>query len=136
MFDVRVFHPNVPSHKGKTMSQLYKQKEKSKKREYGERVVQIEKASFTPLVYSTHGGMAEEAAAFHKRLARLIADKKKERYSDVMGHMRTKLRFSMLRSTLIALRGVRSKQQHRYEPSLSFLDFGLIPESLSYEEPA
>ena len=99
-------------------------------------MVQIEKASFTPLVYNTHAGMADEAAKFHKRLAQLIADKKKERYSDVMGHMRTKLRFSLLKSTLIAMRGVRGKQQHRYESPLSFLDFGLIPESLSYEEPA
>ena len=118
------------------MPKLYAEHEREKKRTYEARVIQIEKASFTPLVYSTHGGMATQATTFHNRLARLIADKKKENYSDVMCHMRTKLRFTLLKSVLIALRGNRGKQERKYESPLYFLDFGLIPEALSYEAPA
>ena len=60
-FDVRVFHPNAPSYKSREISQLYLTHEKMKCKDYEQRVVQVEKASFTPLVYSTHGGMAGRA---------------------------------------------------------------------------
>ena len=73
---------------------------------------------------------------FQTRPTATIADKKKENYSDVMCHMRTKLRFTLLKSVLIALRGNRGKTHRQYESPLYFLDFGLIPEELSYEAPA
>ena len=80
--------------------------------------------------------MGEQATKFHKRLGRLIADKKKESYSDVMCHMRTKLRFTILKSVLIGVRGNRGKQNRQYESPLAFLDFGLIPDAFTYEAPA
>ena len=109
MFDVRIFHPNAKSYKSKSLPALYKLHEKQKKRDYGDRVTQREKASFTPLVYSTHGGMATEAEKFHKRLGKIISEKRKERYSDVVSHMRVKLRFTLLRSVLVSLRGTRGR---------------------------
>ena len=36
-----------------------------KKREYGDRVREVELASFTPLVFSTTGGMGREGAVFY-----------------------------------------------------------------------
>ena len=38
----------------------------------------------------------------------LIATKRKERYCDVVRHLRTRIRLAMLRTTLIAFRGPRS----------------------------
>ena len=71
----------------------------------------IEKGSFTPIVGSTFGGWGVEADRHHKRIATLIALKKNEEYSDVINHIRTRLRFSILKSVLTAVRGVRGKSR-------------------------
>ena len=84
MFDVRIFHPNAEAYKDKQISKVYLQHEKLKSKEYEQRVIQVEKASFTPLVYSTTGGMAPKATIFQKKLAKLISDKRHEQYSDVI----------------------------------------------------
>ena len=89
------------------------------------------------MVYSTHGGMAIEAEKLHKRLGKIISEKKKERYSDVISHMTAKLRFTLLRSVLISMRGTRGRerQARNYTTPLAYLEFGLIPEATSYESP-
>ena len=133
MFDVRIFHPNAASYKDRNISDLYKLHEKAKCRDYQQRVLQTEKASFTPLVYSTNGGMAAQAETFHKKLAHRIADKTMEKYSDVMNCMRTKLSFAMLRSVLISVRGVRGKPFRARQAPLSCLSFNLVPEVQQYE---
>ena len=75
-----------------------------------ERVLNVEKATFTPAVFLTTGGMSKECKRFVNRVADLIARKRKERYCDVVRHVRTRIRFAMLRTTLIALRGYRGKK--------------------------
>ena len=47
-FDVRVCHPNADSYKDLTPKQIYKKHENDKK--YAERVMEIEQATFIPLV--------------------------------------------------------------------------------------
>ena len=83
----------------------------------------VEKATFTPAVFLTTGGMSKECKRFANRVADLIARKRKERYCDVVRHVRTRIRFAMLRTTLIALRGYRGKKwtanmRHHYQKSL------------------
>ena len=95
--DVRIVHPNAPSYANKSMDKIFEKHEKEKKRDYNERVIQVEKGSFTPIVMSTFGGMGVEAKKFHKRIATLISEKRGERYSDVVNFMRTRIRFSILR---------------------------------------
>ena len=102
---------------------------------YGNRVTQLEKASFTPLVYSTHGGTAPQAETFNRRLAKLIAEKRNEEYRDVITHLRTCVRFTLLRSVLVALRLVRGRSYRQPKTPLSFVEFGLIPEAESYDGP-
>ena len=75
--DVRILHPNCPSYMDTDIKRLYTSHENEKKRFYNERVMEIEKGTFTPIVLSTSGGMGEEAERYHKRIANLIADKKK-----------------------------------------------------------
>ena len=135
MFDVRIFHPNAPSYRNKTISQLYGMHEKAKIKEYQQRVIQTEKASFTPLIYSTNGGMAPQSIIFHKKLAQKIADKRREKYADVINCMRTKLCFSMLKSVLISIRGARGKRTYTPEVPLSCVSFNLIPAMQHYETP-
>ena len=124
--DIRVFHPNAPSYKNKSIEQLYTSHEQEKKRAYNERVLQVEKGSFTPIVMSTAGGMSKEAAKHHRRIAQLIADKRKEEYSHVMSYLRTRLRFNLLKSTLVAIRGIRGRKAPEYS-AISNLSFNLVP---------
>ena len=71
--DVRVCHPNVESYKDLTLPQIYRQHENEKKRMQASRVMEVEKATFTPLVFATTGGMAPECQIYHKQLAELLS---------------------------------------------------------------
>ena len=124
--DIRIMHPNSPSYMDKTVKQVYRQHELEKKRTYNERIIQVEKGSFTPIVLSTFGGMGPEADRFHKRLAELIAEKRNETYSSVVNYIRTRLRFCLLRSILIGLRGIRGKKNRESITPISSLSFNLI----------
>ena len=90
-FDVQVINPKDPTNRGPSLSSTYARHEKEKKRNYQQRVLEIERASFTPLVFSASGRMAKAAQVCYKRLAGLLAEKRKEPYSQIMGWMRTKL---------------------------------------------
>ena len=124
--DIRVMHPNSPSYVNKDIRQIYKAHEMEKKRTYNERVIEVEKGSFTPIVVSTSGGMGNEAEKFHKRLAQLIADKRGEEYSCVVNYIRTRLRFCLLKSVLTSIRGVRGKNLNDKTAPISSLSFNLI----------
>ena len=89
-----------------------------------ERVIQVEKGSFTPIVGSTFGGWGNEANIYHKRIATLIALKRNEEYADVINYIRTRLRFCVLKSVLTAVRGVRGKV--RPAAPVSSISFNLI----------
>ena len=130
--NVRVMHPNSPSYRDKKIEQVYIQQEQEKKRIYNQRVLKVEKASFTPLVFSTSGGMGPECTGYHKQLAELISHKTNENYSKVMNHIRTRLHFTLLKSTLIAIRVVRGNAR-KPKRVISDLSFNLIPDKPSYE---
>ena len=77
-YDVRVFHPNAPSHIASNIDQLYRAQEQEKMRKYNTRVMTVERGSFTPLIYTTFGGWGPLATSYHKRLAARIAQKNNE----------------------------------------------------------
>ena len=81
-------HPNADSYRDLTPKQIYKKHENEKKRQYAERVMEIEQGTFTPLVFTTTGGMADECVKYHSRLAELIANKKGESYSSAISWIR------------------------------------------------
>ena len=108
----------------KPIKDVYASHEEEKKRHYNERVQEVEKGSFTPIVGSTFGGWGKEAEKHHKRIATLIANKKNEEYTDVINYVRTRLRFSVLKSVLTAVRGVRGKS--RVADPISIISFNLI----------
>ena len=106
-FDVRIFHPNADSNRSKSLPQLYTSNENEKKRSYNQIVVQVEHGTFTALVFSTTGGESPECMRFHKRLATLLSNRRGEKYCDSIAYIRRKIRFCILRTTLIAIRGYR-----------------------------
>ena len=73
--DIRIMHPNAPSYINKPIEDVYTMHENEKKKQYNERVIQIEEGSFTPIVGSTIGSFGKEADRHHKRMASLIAAK-------------------------------------------------------------
>ena len=89
-------------------------------------VIQVEKGSFTPIVFSTFGGMGIKAERYHKRLAQLISVKRNERYDAVVNYIRTRLRFCLLKSVLMSIRGVRGRSDREKIMPVSMLSFNLI----------
>ena len=87
-FDVRVCHPNAESYKDQEPQQIYPIHENDKKRLYSRRVLDVEHGAFTPLVFTTTGGMGKECIRYHSRLAQLIAAKKGEQYSQTISWIR------------------------------------------------
>jgi len=77
---------------------VYRQHENEKKRKYASRVLEVEKGTFTPLVFSTTGGMGDECNRFHKPLAKLLSIKKGEEYADTISWIRSKVSFALIRS--------------------------------------
>ena len=124
LFDVRIFHPSASSNAA--VADPFQKHEQEKKRTYNQRVIDVEKASFVPLVFSTNGTMGKEADKFHKRLATLLSMKRNISYSEAISFIRRRLRFSILRTSLIALRGFRGNT-----PTLNNIredsDIDLIP---------
>ena len=70
---------------------MYRNHEMQKKREYSARILQIERATFTPIVFSTSGGMGREAHALVKKLAEKISRIRNQRYSDTVSFIRRRL---------------------------------------------
>ena len=124
-FDVRVTHLNVKSNRDKKSDVVYTAHEQEKKRKYEERIIQVEKATMTPLVFATSGGQSRECEKFHKRLAELLAIKRGETYSDTIRTIRLQVRFSLIRTTLTALRGYRAPTGKQRELNLEEMDFSI-----------
>ena len=109
-FDIRVFNPLAPTNWCKEIPQMYDHHEEQKKKEYNARILEIERGSFTPLVFSCTGGVSGETEKFMKRLALKISEKKQEQYSQVVSFIRRRLRFDILRSCIVSLRGERGSR--------------------------
>jgi len=68
----------------------------------------VEHGTFTPLIFSGTGGMADQAILFCKRLVSLLSEKRNEHYAVIMGWIRCCLSFSLLRSAILCIRGSHS----------------------------
>ena len=83
-------------------------------------IIEVEKGSFTPLVFSCSGGMSSEAEKFIKQLAAKISKKKQEEYSHVVAFIRRRLRLDLLRLCIISLRGERSSSKSGQVANLEY----------------
>ena len=106
-FDVRVFNPHTTSNQ-QPIATCYRKHENSKKRDYEQRVREIERGSFTPLVLSPTGGLGNAAKVCYSRLASMLATKRDQPYSSTMSWLRCTLSFCLLRSSIRCIRGTRS----------------------------
>ena len=118
-FERKVVSPFARSNLKKPHPALYREAENSKKREYKARINEIEHADFTPLVFTTAGGMAPQMQLFLKRISQKISHDQELTNSVVSGWLRCRFSFALLRTTLICLRGTRKK---KFTPHLSEIE--------------
>ena len=98
-------------------SQCFRKHEREKIRAYGQRVREVEHATFVPIVMSATGGLSKQATNFYKRLASLLADKQDQPYSTTLHWLRCSLSFSLFRSAIQCIRGARSSRDHAMKMS-------------------
>ena len=106
-FDVKVFNPIARTYCHQSLQASYRKLESSKRRDYQDRILNIEHGSFAPLVFSCTGGIGPAATTVYRRLASMISTKYDEHYSRTMLFIRTKLSFALLRSAIRCIRGTR-----------------------------
>ena len=123
-FDIRVTHVNSLTQKHQSTASIFRHHEMSKKREYMQRVLDVENGSFTPLVFGTNGGLGRECENFLSALASKISDKTDEIYSETITWIRTRLSFEILRAALICVRGSRVPFRKRNDQEMR--DFNLM----------
>lgn len=127
LFDVRVFHPNAPSARASSLGSQYTKHERSKRRQYEQRVREVEGATFVPLVFSTAGGMGPACTVTFKRLANLLADHHTVPYPAMLNWLRCRTSFALLRSAITSLRGSRRRLRTAHvQPALA-LSEGHMP---------
>ena len=110
--DVRVFNPCAPSNRSSSIDKCFRKHELEKKRVYEQRILEVEHATFTPLVFSASGSLGKEATTFYKRLASLLTDHWDQPYSSTMSCLRCTLSFCLLRSAIQCIRGAHSSRGH------------------------
>ena len=124
-FYINVFNPTAQTNWKKEIPAMYIHHEKEKKRDYNARILQIERGTFTPLVFSCSGGATAEADRFIKALALKLSEKRKEEYSLTVSFIRRRIRFDILKSCVISLRGERRRREVEEEVPLADIDFGI-----------
>ena len=112
-FDLRVFNPLAPCYSRSSLDAPHAMNERYKIRKYSERIINVEQGTFTPLVFTSAGGMTRQSQIFYKRMAELMAEKRGEKKGFFMAWLRCKLSFSLAKSALLCLRGSRSSRTHR-----------------------
>ena len=81
------FNPHARSHCQRSLPQIYRSQEMEKRRQYQERILNVDGGTFTPLVFSAMGGAGPAASTFLKCLADKIATKKSTTYAQALAMM-------------------------------------------------
>ena len=79
-FDVRVFSPLATSNRQSAISTCFRSHNREKRRVYEQLVRDVERGSFTPLVFSALGSVSRPTEITYKRLASLLATKRDQPY--------------------------------------------------------
>ena len=89
--------------------------------------MEVEKASFTPLVFTVAGSCGRECDVLLKRLSAQIAHRSGDNQSAVMAWMRTKLSYTIMRANTISLRGPHvSKGKQRSNSNSMEVDYTIV----------
>ena len=125
--DVKVFNPHALTNVATPLSKTYLRHENDKKREYNMRIVEVEKGTFTPAIFSCSGGASPETSRLLKEIATKLAVKRKEAYSNTISFVRRRIAFDLLRTCTISFRGERGSKR---DLPIEELDIGMQPMEL------
>ena len=98
-FDIRVFNPYAKTHLNRSLNAAFTSSERETKRQYNQRCIQLEYASFIPLIFSVYGG---EICHFLNTLSERLAEKKSILPAVAMNWLRTKICFAQMRALIFA----------------------------------
>ena len=110
IFDIRVVDTDAPSYDNRSPSEVLKTAEREKK--LSMRVLHVKRGMLSLLrcvVQLMVSMVGCEANGFLKLIGERLASKWDQSYSVVMGWIRARLSFAILRATMLCLRGSRSK---------------------------
>ena len=105
--DIRVINPRAMRYEHQTPEQILETNEQEKKRHYCRRVLEVENATFSPLIFTTNGGMGRECIVFYNRIAQELSIKWNTQPSQTIAWLRTRISFALCRSTHMCVRGSR-----------------------------
>ena len=105
IFWLKVFKPFLQSHLQTSLTKNSEACDREEKNKYNTRVIQI--GSFSPLVFTPYGGSRRETDLFTTFLCGKLANKMGIDYSKVVDWSRSKLSFTLLRSSFLCIRGSR-----------------------------
>ena len=106
LFDVRVVDTDAPSYQSRSPQAVLRTAEVEKRRKYGAACL-ARRASFMHLCFSVDGLFGSEADYFLRKLADSLSVKWEKNYSVVMGYVRARLSFAIIRAALLCVRGSR-----------------------------
>ena len=115
LLDLRVFNSLAPSNATLSVTQALDKHEQEKKRCYGERVIQVEKCSFSPVVLSTSGVMGNEADRLYKQIARRLATRTNQSYDDCIRYIRQRISFSLIKTLVVSRQGFHGTRCERVQ---------------------
>jgi hypothetical protein len=108
IFDARVTDTDARSYGNRPSAKVLENAEKEKCTKY-ERACRERQRDFTPLVYSVDKMPGRKAEAAEHQLARILAGKWEQQYSDVRNFVRVRMALAVVRSNSLLLRTERDK---------------------------
>ena len=114
-FDIKVFNPLARTYMNQSLDAAFKANETMKKNKYNNRIIQVEKGTFSPVVLSSLGGLGVEGSRCLAKIIDLVTLKKDIERSVVANFIRTKISFELVRSQIACIRGARSLKVMRME---------------------
>ena len=93
--DIQVFNPNAKTNiEMGEINKMHSNQEDKKKKDYNQRVIQVEKGTFSPAIFSCNGGASKETNKLLKLIAGKLAEKLGEEYSVTISFLRRKISYA------------------------------------------
>ena len=131
--DFRVFNSFAPTNNTLTLDRALLKHEAEKKRVYNERVLEVEKSTFSPIVCSTTGVFGNEAEKFYRQVAILLSNKTKQSYQHTIRYIRQRLSFCILKTTVASLRGFKGTKVTRFISDRNDINLLYMINNLTHE---
>ena len=111
-FDEKNFNPLAKTCR-ESKGEAYKYHESIKKYKYGQRITEVEKATFCPLVFVCNDGAGASSSKTMQQLVSKLSSWKEDSYADIISYLRTKISFALTRISILCIRGSRKLSRRK-----------------------